>query len=46
MVTLAAGLGMLRLWLGVAVFGLEIILMGMALAMGEKTPEAQLDEVL
>lgn len=44
MVVLAAGLAMFRLWVGVAVLGAELILMGMALGMG-KPAHAEPDEV-
>lgn len=45
MVIFAAGWALLRLWAGVAVLGLELILMGVALGMGEKQPAAEPDEV-
>jgi hypothetical protein len=38
MVVFAAGCALFRVWLGVAVLGLELILMGMALGMGKPSP--------
>lgn len=43
MVILALGLALFRLWVGIAVLGAEMILMGMALGMGEPAP-AEPDE--
>lgn len=45
MVILAAGFALYRLWVGIAVLGLELILMGMALDMGKPAPPEP-DEVM
>lgn len=45
MVILAVGCALYRLWVGVAVLGLELILMGVALGM-EKPAPAEPDEVV
>jgi hypothetical protein len=45
MVIFAGGWALYRLWVGVTVLGLELILIGMALGMGEKVPAPEQDEV-
>lgn len=45
MVVFAAGCALFRVWVGVAVLGLELIVMGMALGY-DKPPPAGPDEVV
>lgn len=45
MVVFASGCALFRLWVGVAVLGLELILMGVALGIGQPAP-AEPDEDL